>query len=183
MAGVDGSPYVFDQFLLARVVLDDGRFADSAYVRINAYRDKLHFRDEQGNEMQSTALIREVTIIDPDPVWHDVVFRSSFEGNLGAFYQVVQDGDKIQLLKKLKAIMWETKALGMEDKRTLQLDEEYFFCVNGVMYRQDKKCSSLRLNDIFKSDKDKVLQFIYDNKINCNKIEDMKKVVEYYNSL
>src|SRR5689334_22495902 len=116
MAGMDGSPYVFDEFLLARVVLDDGRFADSAYVRINAYRDKLHFKDERGEEMQSTALIREVTILDSSSSWYNVVFRSSFDGNLGAFYQVVEDGDKIQLMKKLKVILWETKALGSEDK-------------------------------------------------------------------
>lgn len=180
-AGIDGSPFLFDQWLLARIQLPDDRIADSIFIRLNAYSNKVHFKNENGEEMQASIPIKEITIIDNNPLWHNTVFRTGYTGDFKAFFQVLADGKKMQLLKKMVIIMWETKVLGGEDKKTFQPDQELFFSANGSLYKQNKKCSAL--TEIFGTNTEEILRFINTNDIKCNREDDMRKLVDYFNSL
>ena len=180
-AGITGSPFIFDQWLLASVKMGDDRVDDSIYIRLNAYENKLHFQDEKGEEMQSSVAIKQVTITDNNPSWHGVVFRSGFKGGGNAFFQVLEDGKNMQLLKKWMVNKWETKALGEEDKRSFQLEDEIYFGGYGNVYKQSKKCSSLA--EAFEKKQEEIVRFVTTNDIKCNKEEDMRKLVRYFNSL
>lgn len=180
-AGIDGSPFLFDQWLLARVQLTDDRIADSIFIKLNAYSSKVHFKNEDGEEMQASVPIKEITIIDNNPLWHNTIFRTGYTGFFKEFFQVLADGKKMQLLKKMVIIKWETKVLGGEDKKTFQLDRELFFSANGSLFKQNKKCASL--SEIFGTNTEEVLRFINTNDIKCNREDDMRKLVDYFNSL
>ncbi|MEP6700384.1 MAG: hypothetical protein ABJA85_03685, partial [Bacteroidota bacterium] len=142
-AGINGSPFIYDNWLLASLKMMDDRVADSIYIRLNAYENKVHFKDENGEEMQAVSAIKEITITDNNPTWHGVIFRTGYKGGGNAFFQVLEDGKKMQLLKKIIVTKWETKALGEEDKKSFQLDEEIFFAGYDNLYKQNKKCTSL----------------------------------------
>jgi hypothetical protein len=180
-SGIDGSPFIFDQWLLARVLLLDDRIADSVYIRMNAYNNNLHFKDEKGEEMQSKVRVKEILIIDTNKTWHNALFRTGYGSNANVFYEVVTDGKKMQLLRKTVVLLWETKVLGEEDKKTFQLDEEIFLSANGELYKQNKKCSIL--TDVFGSHKAVMLDYISTHNIRCNKVDEMKLLVNYFNSL
>jgi hypothetical protein len=180
-AGIDGSPFIFDQWLLARVLLPDDKIADSVYIRMNAYNNNLHFKDEKGEELQSRVRVKEILIIDSNKVWHNALFRTGYGNNANVFYEVITDGLKMQLLRKTTVLLWETKVLGEEDKKTFQLDEEIYLSANGELYKQNKKCSML--TDVFGPHKSKMLDYISAKNIQCNKVEDMKQLVNYFNSL
>jgi len=180
-AGITGSPFIFDTWLLASVKMGDDRVDDSVYIRINAYENKLHFKDENGEEMQSSVAIKEITITDKNPTWHGAVFRSGYKGGGNAFFQVLEDGKNMQLLKKWMVNKWETKALGEEDKKSFQLEDEIYFGGYGNVYKQNKKCSMLA--EAFEKKQEEILRYAATNDIRCNKEEDMRKLVRYFNSL
>ena len=181
LAGIDGTPFLFDQWLLARVQLPDDRIADSIYIRLNAFTNKVHFKNEEGEEMQASIPIKEITIIDNNPLWHNAIFRTGYTDDFKTFFLVLADGKKMQLVKKMMIIKWETKVLGGEDKRTFQPDQELFFSANGSLFKQNKKCSAL--TEIFGTNTEEVLRFINTNDIKCNREADMRKLVDYFNSL
>jgi len=180
-AGIDGSPFIYDSWLLAKIQLADGRYFDSVYIKLNGYENKVHFKDDNGEEMVTSVRVEQITITDQNPLWQGVVFRTGYEGEGAAFFQVLADGKKIQLLKKVFITKWETKALGEEEKRTLQLDQELYFSADNKLYKSNKKCSVL--TEIFADKKDAMLQFVSANELRCNKEEDMKKTVDYFNAL
>lgn len=179
-AGVQGSPFVTDQWLLARLVMPDSVIADSVYIKLNALDKKLHFKDDNGDEMQATIRISRITIIDQNPAWHNAEFRTGLDKDPNAFFQILADGSKVQLLKKMSVVLWETKVLGEEDKRSLQLETELYFASGNTLFKANKKCSAL--SELFADKKDAIMQFISAGELSCNKEGDMKKIADYYNA-
>lgn len=179
-AGFQGSPFVTDQWLLARLIMPDSIIADSVYIKLNALDKKLHFKDEKGEEMQATIRVNRITIIDENPAWHNTEFRTGLDKDPNAFFQILADG-KVQLLKKMSVVMWETKVLGEEDKRSLQLETELYFASGNTLYKPNKKCAAL--TELFADKKEALMQFISAGELSCNKEGDMRKIVERYNAV
>ncbi|MBL7733061.1 MAG: hypothetical protein JNM88_17960 [Chitinophagaceae bacterium] len=184
-AGISGSPFLNDNWLLASVVFADGRKADSVLIKLNAYENKLHFIDDNGEELQATLRVKHVKILDANPSWNGLEYRCGFSGDPDAFYQVLQDGDGMQLLKKVMLKVWQARAMGEEDKRSFEYEEEYFLAIGTAtvssLYKPGKKCElpAEALGD----KKDAVEKYISANGIRGTKTDDLKKLVTYFNSL
>src|SRR5687767_13920457 len=168
---VSGSPFLFDNFLLARLRFWDDRVADSVLIKLNVYDNKVHFIDENGEEMQAIIAIKEITIIDKNPTWQGYVYRTGFSGGGSDFFQVLADGKKIQLLKKARLNIWESRALGEQNKKSFQYEEELYFATDNTVYVESKKCFSV-IAGLMEKHQEKVRQFVTDNNTRCNKEED-----------
>jgi hypothetical protein len=178
-----GSPFLFENFLLARVQLADKRVYDSIYVKLNAYDNKVHFLNEYKEELQIGVAVDEVIITDKsNPSWDGAIFRSGYTSGGTFFYRVLQDGPKMQLLKKVMLSIWEVRSLGDQNKRNFQYEDQLCFGVDGTVYFENKKCGAV-VAALKESDQEKVKQFVTDNNLRCNKEEDMKKLVDYYHTL
>jgi hypothetical protein len=178
-----GSPFLFESFLLARVKLADKRVFDSIYVKLNAYDNKVHFLNELNEELQIGTAIDEVVITDQrNPSWAGAVFRSGYTSGGTFFYRVLQDGSKMQLLKKVMLMIWEVRSLGDQNKRNFQYEDQLCIAVDGTVYFENKKCGAV-VAALKESDQEKVKQFVTDNNLKCNKEEDMKKLVDHCNAL
>ena len=180
---INGSPFLLEDWLLARIQMPDNSVVDSIYVKLNLYDEKLQFKNEKGEELESSVRVKQITIIDINPKWKNAIFRTGYAGDPNAFHQVLADGSKMQVLKKLRMNVTESTQIGEGRKRNFQYNDELFFAIGGTLYKSDKKCSALQPGDVFGADKDKVQKFISDNNIRCNQSEDMKKLANYYNSL
>lgn len=180
---INGSPFLLEDWLLAKLQMPDNSVADSVYIKLNLYDKRLQFKNEKGEELESTVRIKEIRIIDINPKWKNAIFRTGYGEDPNSFFQVVTDGSKMQVLKKLKMNVTESTMIGEGRKRNFQYADEMFFAISGVLYKSDKKCSSLQSGDVFGPDKDKMQKYISDNGIRCNQADDMKKLVAYYNSL
>jgi hypothetical protein len=180
-AGINGSPFLNDNWLVANVEFSDGRSADSVLVKLNAYENKLHFVDDNGEELQATLRIKQVTIIDQNPSWKGRMYRSGFDGSGDAFFQVLQDGAGMQLLRKTMLKVWKSRAMGEEDKQSFEYEEELYLAKGKSIYKPGKKCEMP--DEAWGDKKEKVLQYISSNEIRCSKTDDLKKLVEFVNSL
>ncbi|NOT52278.1 MAG: hypothetical protein HOP10_13485 [Chitinophagaceae bacterium] len=178
-----GSPFLFENFLLAKVKLADKRVFDSIYVKLNAYDNKVHFLNELNEELQIGTAVDEVMITDQyNPSWTGAIFRSGYTNGGTFFYRVLQDGSKMQLLKKVMLMIWEVRSLGDQNKRNFQYEDQLCIAVDGTVYFENKKCGAV-VAALKESDQEKARQFVTDNNLRCNKEEDMKKLTDYCNAL
>lgn len=178
-----GSPFLFENFLLAKIQLPGQRVYDSIYVKLNAYDNKVHFLNEYKEELQVGSAVDEVIITDKsNPSWDGAIFRSGYTGGGSFFYRVVQDGPKMQLLKKVMLSIWEVRSLGDQNKRNFQYEDQLCIAVDGTVYFENKKCGAF-IAALKEKDQESAKQFVTDNNLKCNKEEDMKKLVEYCNKL
>lgn len=178
-AGVEGSPFLFEEWAYARIKLADGRQFDSVLLRVNLYENKVHFKDETGKERMIGAQVKQIMIHDAASKWNNTIFVSGYGDNQEVFYQALADGKKIGLLKKLNTIIKESKVFNAPNKKEFEKQDYLYVVSKGTLFPQAKGCSSLMA--AFNSD-NKVNKYITDNDIKCNKEKDLIKLVDYYNS-
>ena len=177
---IDGTPFLFTEWAYASVSLADSRKFDSVLLRLNLYENRIHFRDEQGNEKLIPVNVKMIEIKDITSKWNNAVFMSGYGENDREFYQVVTDGKKAGLLKKMKVIIKESRPVmhGPERKNFELLN---ILCIysKDTLYEEKKSCLSMVAP--FKNDS-KIMTFISSNDLKCNKERDLAKLVDYYNS-
>jgi len=178
-ADIQGTPFLNDNWMLARLKVSRYKIIDSISVKLNLYDRRLHFMNEKGEELQAAIEFEEIDIIDTNSKWQNSVFLPGIGNDKEAFFQLLADGKKIKLVKKLIVDKWESKAVGTGIQRRFELDERLYLFLNGELYKANKSCTSI---NAFRNDKN-IQQFISTNNIRCNKEEDLKKLVDYINSL
>lgn len=177
--GIEGTPFLTDAWLLARIRLNPFKVIDSVSIKLNLYERRLHVLSDKGEELQASVAFEEIDIIDTNQKWHNAVFLPGVGGDREAFFQLLADGKKVKLVKKLIVDKWESKSVGTEVQRRFGLDERLYLFFNDQLYKTNKGCSAI---DIFKDYPD-IQKFISTNNIKCNKEDDLKKLVNYFNSL
>jgi len=178
--GVEGSPFVTDQWLLATIKAEGRKeLIDSIPIKINVYSNAVHFINENGEEVQMDLRIERIKIIDGSSALNNTVFLSNFSQERG-FFLVIVDGGKLKLLKKLRMFIWETQPLGLEVQRRFEIQDDLFFSSGEMLYKPSKSCEAIR--DAFDNDQ-KIFDYISANKLQCNKEADMKKLVTFSASL
>jgi hypothetical protein len=179
-AGMEGSPYLSEDWAYARIKLIDNRRFDSVLVKLNLFENKIHFKDNNGNERMVAVQVKEIEIRDESSKWNHTFFVSGYGDDKDVFYQVIADGKKIGCLKAMSIIKREYKVFNGPNQKKFELsDGKPCLFAQGVLYEGSKSCSSLMT--AFKNDS-KVASFISSNDIKCNKEKDLKKLVDYYNS-
>jgi hypothetical protein len=179
-AGIEGSPYLFEDWAYARIKLVDNRNFDSVLLKINLFENKIHFKDNNGRERMIAIQVKEVEIKDESSKWNHTLFVSGYGEDKNVFYQVLADGKKIGYLKPISIVKREYKVFNAPNQKKFELQEgKLSLFAHGVMYEESKNCSSLMA--AFGNDS-KVNSFVSANDIKCNKEKDLKKLVDYYNS-
>jgi hypothetical protein len=176
---IEGSPYLFTEWAYARIKLADSRKFDSVLIRLDLYENKVHFKDEQGRERMVSIAVHEIEIKDMSSKWNNAVFVTGYGENNHEFYQMLSDGMKVRLLKKINVIIKETKDFNKPEKNNFELQNVLCIYSKDILYVEKKNCLSMVPS--FKDD-NKIMAFISSNDIKCNKENDLTKLVNYYNS-
>lgn len=179
-AAIQGSPFLDDHWMLAKLTLSKFKSVDSIMVRLNLYERRLHFLNERNEELQAAIDFEQIKIIDPNSTWYNSVFLPGIGNDKEAFVQLLVDGDKVKLVKKLTVTLWEIKALNAETQKKFETEEKLYLFANGTLYKTGKSCSSVL--EAFGGNAE-IQKFMSSNNIHCNKEEELKKAVDYFNSL
>jgi hypothetical protein len=178
-SGVEGSPYLSDDWAYARIKLNDNRVFDSVLLKVNLYENRVHFKDENGREKMLSVPVKEIEIKDASSKWNNAVFVTGYGEDKNIFYQALTDGKKAGLLKTVNVTIKESKVFNGPNQKSFAQQGRLYIFSKGILYEESKKCASV-LN-AFANDS-KITGFISANDIKCNKEMDLKKLVEYYNS-
>jgi hypothetical protein len=185
-ADIEGTPFLFADWKKCNIKLSNGNAYTNVYLKLDLLNQSIHYLASNNAEMEAQpGLIKEVTIIDSSKKG---TLEYKFENGFPPFnnkketdyYEVLSDG-KVTLLKLItKKISQEKDEFSGEVKSQFVTNEEYYFFSKIVMQkvRRDKSILELMFDK-----KEKVIEFINNKNLNYKSIDDIKKIVDYYNSL
>jgi len=184
---IAGNPFFLEELRLGEIRLKDQSVYRDVPVRLDLVSQEVHFIQNGRTEMflpaglVSMLVLRDSTGVAPVTY----IFQSGFPpiDNQSAlnFYQVLSDG-KIRLLKSLRKVIHQEKnEYTGETQREFREYEEYYFFTDNRM-EKIKRDKSFIL-DMMKDKSQQIEDYLQKNKISFRSMEDLRKLVDYYNSL
>jgi len=184
---VAGSPYLSDSWTRAAMRLNGKVIVPDMRVRLDLKSQEWHFLDSGNTErLVPVGLVREVLMDDSSGTEvKTTVFRSGFPAvdsrKITDFYQVVSDGKVLLLHSMIKTIKTDKDEMAGTVQMEFVLYEEYYLFGGGKMWRVKKDKSEV-LNQLADK-KEKIQTFIEENHFKLKSVEELKKVIDYYNTL
>lgn len=179
-----GSEYLYKDFIKGHVLQADSTYYNNMELNYNVFTDKLVFLKD-GQEMGFKFPVREFQIIKAtNPVQLDV-FRNGFPlyGSYTdkSYYIVLNSGKVLALKKPIKSIVENTPYGAAKVQKIVVNSEHYFIFKNGQIekIKKDKKDLLNALSD----KKDLLITFIKDRELNFKADDDIRTLLDYYNSL
>jgi hypothetical protein len=185
-ADVDGSPFYTENYHYADLQLTNGRRFKSVKIRLDIDAQEMHFVAVNGVEsLMEAGSVKEIVYADTAELITSYIFRIGYpavEGkNERSFYQVLVNG-KAELLRSVQKKITERKdeISGIVTKE-YETREEYYLFIKGEMKRLKKDKNSLlaALSD----QKAALEKYIEAAKLNPKNLQDIEKIIVYYNSL
>ena len=185
---VTGSPFINDNWVLARITLSNGKQIGPISVKLNIESNELYYLDTAGKEMVAQAgSVRKVDCIDyyaKDSTRY--VFKCGYPAidkqDENFYYQVFTEG-KIELLaKRFKYIRTEKNGLTGEMSKAF-VDGAVVLYVDAYGLMQAFHPTKDFVTSLFEQDKEQATKaFIETNRISLKKTPDLIKLFNYYNS-
>jgi len=177
-ADVQGTPYLFDDWLPGSVVTEDGKTYNNLKLKYDIRFSQLIFLNQNDEASGFREPVKMFTI-------NHMVFTNGFPSvdaqTIAAFYQVLADG-KIKLLKYSKKVIEERQTYGATAmEKSYRKMQSYYVFKDGKMtkVRADKKSLLAALPD----QAPKLETYIKDNNVNLKDDMGMAQVITYYNTL
>lgn len=176
-----GSPYSNENFVKGKVILKSGVFYKNIPFRYNIYNKEMEF--QKGNIAYALSNSDEIVSLE---IGKDKYIYCSFENKLGekkGYFLVAEDGQS-KLLKMEQVEFIEEQKPGAYS----EAKPAYFRKTPELVYIKIKEKPAnivKRKKDLLKifAGEEKVIDFIKKNKISARNIEDLKKLIIYYNSI
>jgi hypothetical protein len=186
-ADVNGSAYLFPNFKFATIVLSDGRKYGNVKARLNLVEHEVNFIASNGEEGYiGKGMVNTITISDTNKQEIKVyTFQTGFpsiDNQSGIhFYQVLVAG-KLSLLKSInKNIEERVNELSGEKSKEFAIRENLYIVSGGSLKRVKKDAGFF--TEAMADQKDAIRQFISENKVNFKNEEQVRKLIEFYNTL
>jgi hypothetical protein len=184
---VAGSPFFLDDWKFGKLKVADNSLYSGIRLKLDILNQQVHFLKADNIEMVApVGMIREITLFDSSKIIPVIYFFQcgfpAVDNQDGKnFYRVISDG-KIKLLESVRKSIHQDKNEyeGTVQKEFRQYEEYYFFSDN-KMYRikKDKKF----ILGLMTPNEAKIENYITQNNLSYKSIDDIKKIVDYYNSL
>ncbi len=184
---IAGTPFFREEWRLGSVTLQSNRRFDSVKIRLNLETQQVHFMDQNNAEIALfKGYVKTIRFYDILPgVDGPAEFQTGFpavdQQDEKSFYQVICKG-KIFLLKYMhKAISQYKNEFSGENKREYVGYEDYYVS-NGKEITRLKKDKSAVLS-LLADQQAKVQSFIDTNHLKFKSVDEVKRVIDYYNTL
>ncbi|HLK30787.1 MAG TPA: hypothetical protein VKT28_19575 [Puia sp.] len=184
---VSGTAFFFDTWKSGIIEIDEHNVFDNVQLRLDLHDQQVHLMNSNGNEIViKPGAVRKITLFDstaksPMAYSFQCGFPSTDNQTTKNFYQILSDG-KIKFLKsERKSIKEDKDSFSGETKKEFVNYEDYYFFVDYKLQRLKKDKTSIV--GLMKDKNDKVEEFVQSNKISFKSVDDIKKLVDYYNSL
>ena len=186
--GIQGSPYLFEQFGMGKLMMQNGMEAIDSNLNYSLFDHKLYFLKNNGMYLVNQPVKSfQLSNINKE---NNTIVKSFFSGypniennNGSTFYELIADGAVYQLLKYSIKHIKESTVYGGAPFKEYTIDHIYY-----VYSQTDKKISivgnSLTLKSLKKTLPEKATQLDQLNdmlKLNFKKEEDVKTLFEKLN--
>ena len=182
-----GTPYNNPSYLPGNVYKDDKLLATNVGLRYNAIADEIEIKESISTSNEEAKVLTksdDVYVKIVDDIFVFVPYQGGVEN--GGYFQVLFEGNQIQLYKKLeKKFTPEKKA-----KSTLLQDTpakftnrpEYYIVTRIGKFYVLPKSKNKKLK-VFGSNKDMMKEYVIENKLDLNDEKDLMKAIKYYDTV
>ncbi len=180
---VDGSPYLFDNWLKGDVKSNDGITDKSNELKYDVVEDRILFKGEQGVEMDFVDLIVSFTLFSDEGKRNFRRFADITEYQGIPFFEVLNEGEKLILLKKaIRSVMYNKAYGSATTTKSFSQTIKYYLLKNDGSYVRIKKDKGAIMAAL--ADKAAEMDlYLKTNKTDFRKEEDLGKLFTYYNTL
>jgi hypothetical protein len=184
---VAGTPFLANDWKYGTLVLNTSRRYDSVRIRLNLYSQQVHFLNSSNLEVAlDKGYIKEIIFSDgKGGVPGGMHFQNGFPAvdgqDAGNFYQVLVQG-KIWLLLSIRKIIAQDKDAMSDEVRREYKTYEDCYAYDGKTMQRIRKDKTF-VENLVADKKDKVEAFIAENKFKLRSIDEIRRVIEYYNTL
>ncbi|MFY8128528.1 MAG: hypothetical protein ACOVMM_09120 [Chitinophagaceae bacterium] len=182
---IQGSPFLFDDFQRAQLKFGNGKGIIVEKCNLNLENNDLLVIDSNNQTLiVKPGLIKEIIFLNEDSL-KEVTYKSGFPSfdnkDSTTFYEVLVKG-KIQLIKRnYKKINSSFNELTrLYDKEFVEYTRTYVF-TNGNL--KEYKPNTTFVLSLFDKNQKFVNSYLNENNLNFKKIEEVKKLISYYNNL
>jgi hypothetical protein len=184
---IAGSPFFMVEWKYGYVTLNNNKVYSKRLLRINFQSQEIHYLTENNLEMSLPAgSVKEIALIDStkNPAMQ-YLFQSGFppidNQNEKNFYLFVSKG-KISLLKAFRTnVIVDKNEFSGETNKEFRTYEDYYF-FTGASIQKIKKDKEY-ITGLLKDKKENIEVFIKTNNLTCKSMQDIKKIIDYYNLL
>ena len=180
---VDGTPYFSDDWMKGVAIMDSGK-RYSGILKLDLMENKIHFQDEKGNEMVATAKVRQLVLIDTTKqTAFSFVHSSSLKtaDPRSGWYQLLAEVPSAKLYKQSVKNLQEIKPYSSATVEQYIRTADHYYVLYKEKLTAVKKIKELA--EIFVDEKQEVLKYISDNKLNGKSDNDFINVMSFYKSL
>ena len=180
---IEGSPYLNDEFIAGSVFTTSKTEYVDVPLRYNIYNDQIEFLAGEDN-IQALAVPEIVENIEIGDHNLEYLPYINVKKIRRGFFILLEKGNA-SLYARPQVTFQEAKKAGAyqnaQPAKFLKRPDEYYIRIgsDAARFVQKKK----DLTDIFNDHKKQVDNFMRENRISPNKPEELKKLVQYYNTL
>jgi len=180
-----GNPYLLKDWSDGVVIFSSGRVVKQFKLRFDCVHNRLMLQFE-GASFAAESQIREFVIYTKSGKKKDsMVFKKGFPGIDGnseeTFYQVLVNGKATLLRLFMKNLVQERQLVTDNSHRRLEDEERYFLVQDGAMISLPENKNELV--EKLPAQKDPIKQFITQQNLRMDKVDDFVKVISKYNEL
>lgn len=180
---VDGSPFLLENWTKGEAVSDKGIAGKNLELKYDLVDDRVTFKNEKGEEMEFVNFITAFTLYGENGKRNFKRFSEIKEFNGVPFFEVLNEGEKLRMLRKSVKTIMETKAFNSATTtRTFSENVKYFLLKKDGSYERIKKDKKSIVSAM--ADKTaEVEAFIKANKTDFKKDDQIGALLTYYNGL
>jgi len=177
-AGFKGSAYLYDDWKVGNVYDTKGKAFERVEINFNGYSNEIEIKkgDKYINLDQKWYLKIEVEDKEGIRIYH----RGIHDFFKDKFVEVIHQGTSLMLVKKFRVGVTEKEIndVGKTIKiKRFERKEDYYFIKNGKLQNiKFKKKSIIK----YLGHKKELERYIKDNKLKLNRLNDLKKVLTFY---
>ena len=184
---IAGSPFFNERWNYGTVTLKSNAIYKKNALRLNVLTQEVHYMAETNVEMSvGTGNIKELVLTDS--VLGNVThyrFQNGFPAvdnqDEKFLYQVLTTGRLTMLVSVKKNLVTEKNDFSGETHREYRSYEQLYICLKGIMLRLKK--DRVFILGLMTDPQDKMEAYVKNQRPDFHSTEDIKKIIDYYNSL
>lgn len=178
-----GSLKVFEEFLPGGITMNDGQEFEFNRMNYDGFYDAIIVIRKKQEQVVTTMMVKAFYIVDvTDTLYFDRLLRPD---NRMGYYQRLTSGNKVKLYKKLYTTIQQATYTGAYSTGSTQAEliaNFAFYVQDGTLRPQEIKNKKM-LFELFPVEKEKLQDFIKENKTDFKKDKDVMTLIEYLDSI
>ncbi|PHS66993.1 MAG: hypothetical protein COB12_04850 [Flavobacterium sp.] len=182
-----GTPYYNVSFLLGEIYQNNKLIANNIALRYNVASDEFEVKESLTTENSKARVLTkssDVFVKINKTIFIFALYNGSIEE--GSYFQVLFEGEKYNFYKKLIKKLTPAKKAKTSittDTPAIFTDKIIYFIVTKDGKYYEFPSNKNKKIKVFGSKKETIKKYIKENKLNLNKEEDLKKTIQYFDSL